>query len=144
MGSFSARLEQDMQSDPGLRVEPKFGTVYSTYRAVQIVTRNIFKEIVWTVILLGIGVVVPFLSVVTVPLIFIVQAYYAGFGNIDVCIGRHLDVRQSIDYIKRNRLMTVTNGAIFLGILLIPIIGAFLAPMLATASATISVAKDMD
>lgn len=142
MGVFSEKLERERFGDEKVSVEPKFGAAYSTYRGVRIASRNIIKELFWTIVLLLLSVVIPFLSVVTVPLIFIVQAYYAGFGNMDISIGRHLDFKDSVDYVKRNRLMVTANGAIFLAILLIPVIGTFLAPMLATSASTLSMAKD--
>ena len=138
MGTFSEKLERDRLGEEAMQVEPKFGAIYSTYRGVRIASRNIVKELFWTAILLLSSVFIPFLSVVTVPLIFLVQSYYAGFGNMDVSIGRHKDINASIQYVKQNKLMITANGAIFLGLLLIPILGAFLAPMLATSASTLS------
>ena len=142
MGTFSEKLELDRVGQSAISVEPKFGAVYSTYRGVRIASRNIIKELFWTAILLIASVIIPFLSVATVPLIFLVQSYYAGFGNMDVSIGRHKDVNSSIQYVKQNKLMVTANGAVFLALLLIPLLGAFLAPMLATSASTISMLEN--
>lgn len=145
MGAFSEKLEQDNRSsEVGRMNDQGFSTAYSTYRGIRIASRNIFKELFWSGILLFLSIVVPILSIIVVPLIFVIQAYYAGFGNMDVCIGRHLDVQSSIRYIKKNRLMVTVNGAIFLALLLIPILGAFLAPMLATSASTLSMQDNLN
>ncbi len=138
MGAFSEKLERDYLGEDAIEVEPKFGAMYSTYRGVRIASRNIVKELFWTAVLMLSSVFIPFLSVLTVPLIFLVQSYYAGFGNMDVCIGRHKDVNSSIQYVKQNKLMVTANGAVFIALLLIPVLGAFLAPMLATSASTLS------
>jgi CysZ protein len=77
-------------------------------------------------------------------LIFIIQAYYAGFGNFDYYLERYANVSQSKYFVSRNKGLAVGNGAVFLALLLIPIAGLFLAPALATTAATVEGIKRRD
>jgi CysZ protein len=57
---------------------------------------------------------------------------------LDYTLERFYTVRQSVDFSQRHRGMAIGNGAVFLGLLAVPILGLFLAPALATAAATIA------
>jgi len=82
---------------------------------------------------------------VTAPLIFLVQAYYAGFGILDYWMERHYRVADSILYIRDHRLDAVGLGTVYLGLLLIPFIGPVIAPVLGATAATIyAVENDFD
>ena len=76
---------------------------------------------------------------VVVPIgIVLIQAYYAGFGNLDYFMDRHYSVKDSIAFVNRNKGVALGNGLGFLALLAIPIIGVFLAPTLGVAAATLS------
>jgi CysZ protein len=51
---------------------------------------------------------------------------------------RHFDRKNSRIFIKSNRGLAIGNGAVFIFLILIPILGAFIAPTLATISGTLS------
>ncbi len=106
-------------------------------RSVHISLRNLLKELFYTVLVLALGLFAPFLVVVPI-LLFFIQAYYAGCGSLDYTLERFYTVRQSVDFSQRHRGMAIGNGAVFLGLLAVPILGLFLAPVLATAAATIA------
>lgn len=105
-------------------------------RGLRIALRNITREIFFTGILLILGLI-PIFSLFSTIGIFIVQAYYAGFGNFDYYLERHHNVRESIRYIKRNRWAAIGNGVVFVGLLL-TIIGFLFAPVLGAIAATIN------
>ena len=66
---------------------------------------------------------------------FLVQSYYAGFGNMDYTLERHFKYRESIDFVKNNRGQALGNGIIFNAMLLIPIVGIILVlPISVTAA----------
>ena len=66
-----------------------------------------------------------------------VQAYYAGFGNIDYTLERHFNYKDSISFVKQHRGFAIGNGIIFMLFLLIPIIGVILVlPLSVTAAST--------
>jgi len=111
--------------------------VKSMARGIRLSVANLSKEITFVVLLL-ICSFIPLVGLVTTALIFLVESYYAGFGNLDFFMERRYNVRDSRQFVKENRGLAIGNGAVFLGLLFIPIIGAFFAPTLCTISGTIS------
>jgi len=110
----------------------------SLIRGLRIALRNITKELFLTGLLLLLGLI-PVVGIASAVLIFIVQANYAGFGACDFYMERHFSVKQSVRFIRKNRGIAIANGAIFLGLLAIPIVGFFLAPILTAIGATLTV-----
>jgi CysZ protein len=105
------------------------------WRGLRINIRNLFKELMYT-LLLFIASFIPGAAVITAPLIFIVQSYYAGFGNMDYYLERHLNVSESARFVRDFKGLAIGNGIVFILLLMIPVVGLFLAPTLATAAAT--------
>ncbi len=83
-------------------------------RGVRIAIRNLFKELLFTVILLILGIFFAPFSAVG---LFMVQAYYFGFGNMDFALERHFGVHDSIRFVKQNRAMALGNGAVIVVLL---------------------------
>ena len=75
--------------------------------------------------------------------LFLVQAYYAGFGNMDYSLERHHSISGSIRFIRRNRWLAMGNGTVFM-LLLMTGIGFLFAPPLSTIAGTIEVVKRLD
>jgi CysZ protein len=107
------------------------------WRGIRISLRNIIRELLLTVLILIVSAILPFLAIFGGPLIFAVQAYFAGFGNIDFTLERHLGVRGSVRFIRNHKGLAVGNGVIFVLLLMIPVVGLFLAPGLSTVAGTI-------
>ncbi len=108
-------------------------------RGIRIALRNIWRELLFTVIITIVGVVLVVAAPLVPILIFLVQAYYAGFGNIDYTLERkRFNVSQSVRFVRRHRLWAVGNGALFLGFIAIPVVGMFLGPVLGAVAATLS------
>ncbi len=112
-------------------------------RALRINLRNIIREIFLTLLLLLLSLI-PLFSVFTGILILLVQAYYAGFGNYDFWAERHFTYRSTIRFMKARKGMLAGNGIVYIFILAIPVIGAFLAPPLATVASTMEGVRAMD
>lgn len=100
-------------------------------RGIRLNVRNLIVEILW---------IIPFFIFSFIPLIgfiFLVQAYYAGFGNMDYTLERHLSYKESVAFVRKNRGIAIGNGIVFMGILLIPIIGILIVlPLSVVASTT--------
>ena len=105
------------------------------WRGVRINLRNLSKELLFTVPILLIGFV-PVIGIFSSLLLFLVQAYYAGFGNMDYTLERHFKYKESIDFVKTNKGIAIGNGIVFMLFLLIPIIGIIIVlPLSVTAAA---------
>lgn len=113
------------------------------YRGLGITLRNLSKELFFTLILLILSLFPP-IAFVTGPAILLVQAYYAGFGNMDYYMERHFNMKDSASFVKRYKGLAIGNGAVFLLMLFVPIIGFILAPTFATIASSVEVHKRME
>lgn len=106
------------------------------WRGIRINVRNLFKELLLTIPILLIGFI-PVIGIVSTVLLFLVQAYYAGFGNMDYTLERHFKYKESILFVRKNRGIAIGNGIVFMLFLLIPVIGIILVlPLSVTAAST--------
>lgn len=104
------------------------------YRGVRINLRNLSYEVLITIPLLLLSLI-PVVGILFWVIGFLVQSYYAGFGNMDYTLERHLKYRESVDFVKSNRGYAIGNGIVFNAMLLIPIIGIILVlPVSVTAA----------
>ena len=65
-----------------------------------------------------------------------VQAYYAGFGNMDYTLERHYGYKESVQFVKRHKGVAIGNGILFTIMLFIPVIGVLLVLPLSVTAAT--------
>ena len=105
------------------------------WRGIRINLRNLLKEILFTIPLILIGFI-PVIGIISTILIFLVQAYYAGFGNIDYTLERHFKYDESIKFVRKNRGIAIGNGIVFMLFLLIPLIGIIIVLPLSVTAAT--------
>ncbi len=97
-------------------------------------------ELLLTIPIIILGFI-PVIGIVSSVLLFLVQAYYAGFGNMDYTLERHLKYNESITFVRKNRGLAIGNGIIFMLFLFIPIIGVILVlPLSVTAASKETVA----
>ena len=108
-------------------------------RGLRIALRNIFRELGATLFLLVLGLI-PVFTPFTTVLIFILQAYYAGFSNLDFVLERHYRFRESVQFVQCNKMLAIGNGAVFM-LLLFTFIGFLFALPLGTVAATIAATK---
>lgn len=104
-------------------------------RGIRISLRNIVRELLFTFLLFLLGLF-PLFSPFAPVAIFIVSAYYAGFGNMDYTLERFYQVRQSVAFVRRHRGLAIGNGTVFL-LLLLTGVGFFFALPLGTVAATV-------
>ncbi len=106
------------------------------WRGVKINIRNLGLELLFTVPILVIGFI-PIIGVASPILLFLVQSYYAGFGNMDYTLERHFTYSESIGFVRKNRGLAIGNGIVFMMLLLIPVVGIILVlPLSVTAAST--------
>jgi CysZ protein len=104
------------------------------WRGIRINIRNLGKELLFTLPLLLLKFI-PVVNILSTVLLFLLQAYYAGFGNMDYTLERHFKYRESINFVGRHKGIAIGNGIIFILFLLIPVVGVILVlPMSVTAS----------
>ena len=112
------------------------------FRGLRIAFHNIIRELFYMILILIVGLI-PFFSPIAPFLIIGVQAYYAGFGNMDYTLERHASVKNSIRFVRANKGLALGNGLVFLGLLAIGI-GFLIAPPLAAVAATVETTKRLD
>lgn len=132
MSFLSEKVERELagQQAPTMSLTQ---AMHDLVRGLRIALRLIIRELFFTLILVVPGVVPVFTPLVAV-FIFIIQAYYAGFGNMDFTLERHFSVRDSVQFVRRNRGLAIGNGVVYL-LLFLTGIGFLVALPLATIAA---------
>ncbi len=136
MSPLAERVEQHLT---GRKSTAKFNlshTISDLIRGLRVAIRNIIREVFFTLLLMLAGLIMPVIAPITTVLAFLVQAYYAGFGNMDYTLERHANVRQSARFVRQNRGLAMGNGSVFL-FFIFTIVGVIIAPPLATVAAAI-------
>ncbi|MDO7137800.1 EI24 domain-containing protein [Algibacter lectus] len=105
-------------------------------RGIKINGRNLLMELLLTIPLLILKFI-PVINIFSAILLFFLQAYYAGFGNMDYTLERHFKYKQSVQFVRKNRGLAIGNGIVFILFLLIPIIGVILVLPLSVTAATV-------
>ncbi len=144
LGPLSEKVERLATGQPAPPFSLK-NTVRDTLRALRITFRNLLREMIYTLLLLALNLIPLVGSAIASVSIFLIQAYYAGFGNMDpVLERRHMDVSQRVRFVSRHRWLAMGNGAVFVLLMFVPVIGWFLAPAYGTVGATLMVLQDID
>lgn len=103
-------------------------------RGIKINIRNLVWELLLSIPLLLLSLI-PVVGILATASLFLIQAYYAGFGNMDYTLERHFRYRESINFVKAHRGFAIGNGIVFMLFLLIPVIGIILVlPISVTAA----------
>ena len=106
------------------------------WRGIKINIRNLGKEILITIPILLLKFI-PVVNIFSTILLFLVQAYYAGFGNMDYTLERHLNYKDSINFVGKNKGTSIGNGIIFMLCLLIPVLGIIIVLPLSVTAASL-------
>lgn len=110
------------------------------WRGIKINMRNLGKELLITIPILLLKFI-PVVNIFSTILLFFVQAYYAGFGNMDYTLERHLNYHKSIQFLKKHKGIAIGNGIVFILFLFIPVIGVILVLPLSVTAASINTVK---
>ncbi|GHC44957.1 EI24 domain-containing protein [Ulvibacter litoralis] len=134
MSPVSEKIEHHLLGD--LHIHRDTTNAAQLWRGVRINVRNLLMELLFTIPILLLSLI-PFVNIFSSVLLFLVQSYYAGFGNMDYTLERHFKYDESIQFVKRNKGIAIGNGIVFMAMLLIPVVGIILVlPLSVTASTT--------
>lgn len=134
MGPISKKIEDHFTD--GNSVEITSNSFQLLMRGIRISLRNLFRELILTIPILLLGII-PLIGVFSTVLLFLMQAYFAGFGNMDYTLERHYNYKKSVRFVKQNRGLATGNGIVFMLFLLLPVLGVILVlPFSVTAATT--------
>lgn len=107
------------------------------WRGIRINVRNLAKELLVTLPILLLNIIPLIGSIASTVLLFLVQAYYAGFGNMDYTLERHFKYKESLQFVRKYRGIAIGNGLVFMLFLFIPVIGIIIVLPLSVTAATL-------
>lgn len=113
------------------------------WRGVRINVRNLFMELLLTIPILLLKFI-PVINIFSTILLFMVQAYYAGFGNMDYTLERHFQYKKSLQFVRQRRGLAIGNGVVFLLLLLIPVVGVILVLPLSVTAASVKTVETLN
>lgn len=114
-------------------------------RGVLVALRNLIIEVLIIAVFTVTGILFPIVSPLLFVLMFVVSAYFYGFSMMDYNNERHrLSIREGTQLIRRNRILTVSNGAFFDLLMRVPVIGITFAPILGCVGATLALHRKYD
>jgi CysZ protein len=143
MSPLSERIEAHLL---GQKIKVRFNPVRAAkeiWRGMRVSLRNLTRELIYTAVLFLLGFI-PIIGLLSAPAIFAVQAYFVGFGNMDYTLERHMGVKESADFVGDYKGLAIANGSIFLFLLMIPVLGLFLAPSLATVASAVETVQRLE
>ena len=138
MGPISKKIEDDFT---GVTSQTQVSSPLTLmFRSIKISSRNLFRELLLSIPILILGLI-PLIGFFSLFLLFLMQAYFAGFGNMDYTLERHFSYQKSIQFVKANKGIAIGNGLVFMLFLLIPFVGVIFIIPFSVTSATISTVK---
>lgn len=141
MGPISKKIEDDFI---GVTSQVQVSSPLTLmFRSLKISSRNLFRELLFSIPILLLGII-PFIGFFSLIFLFLMQAYFAGFGNMDYTLERHFSYQKSIQFVKKNKGIAIGNGLVFMLFLLIPFLGVILVHPLSVTAATIVTVKSIN
>ena len=138
MGPISKKIEDDFT---GVTSQTQVSSPLTLmFRSIKISSRNLFRELLLSIPILILGLI-PLIGFFSLFLLFLMQAYFAGFGNMDYTLVRHFSYQKSIQFVKANKGIAIGNGLVFMLFLLIPFVGVIFIIPFSVTSATIATVK---
>ncbi len=112
-------------------------------RGIRINIRNLLRELLFMMPLIILSFI-PVIGIIATIFIFLIQAYYVGFGNMDYTMERHFSYKDSIQFVRKNRGTAIGNGIVFVFMLFIPIIGFIITLPISVVAASAETVKILD
>lgn len=106
------------------------------FRGVDIGIKSFFKQMIGTAVVMLLGFIFP-INLSIPLLIFIIQGYFTGFSFMDYTLERYnLSPKESLEFLKKQRVYAALCGGIFTILFFIPIVGIFIAPLVTCVATT--------
>jgi CysZ protein len=103
-------------------------------RGVFIALRNLFIELILTVLMFVLSFI-PIIGWFSAIVLFFISAYFYGFSFLDYAIERKkLNITQSVQFMRENKGIVIANGFVFSLCLIIPFCGVSLSSFAAIIS----------
>ena len=137
LGSLSEAIEA---LETGRKPEPIGfkGYVKDIIRALRLSIRNMIREIL-------LCFAAGFIPLVGPIVILGISAYYYGFGYVDYVLERkRFNIRQSVAFMRKRTGLAVGLGIPTMLLMLVPIVGWMIAPVYATAAATLETMDELE
>jgi len=141
MGPVSEKIEIHLLGKSHEQKENNFRV--QLWRGIRINVRNLSMELLLTIPILLFGLI-PVIGFIATILLFLMQAYYAGFGNMDYTLERYFNYNKSIKFVRKHKGEAIGNGIVFMLFLLIPIVGVILVLPLSVTAATVQTIELLD
>lgn len=110
-------------------------------RGLQIAARNLIRQSGFTLVFMILSFV-PVVGWLSTWVIARKDWYYYGFSMLDYSCERHrMNAKESVRFIKRHNILATINGLVFYLLLLIPVLGALVAPSYCVIAATLAFLK---
>ena len=105
-------------------------------RGIDIGLKSFFKQMFGTCVVMLLGFIFP-INLSIPLLIFIIQGYFTGFSFMDYTLERYnLSPKESLDFLKKQRVYAALCGGIFTLLFFIPVVGIFIAPLITCVATT--------
>ena len=105
MGPISKKIEDDFT---GVTSQTQVSSPLTlVFRSIKISSRNLLRELLLSIPILILGLI-PLIGFFSLFLLFLMQAYFAGFGNMDYTLERHFSYQKSIQFVKENKVTPET------------------------------------
>jgi CysZ protein len=106
------------------------------WRGIVISSKGFIREMIGTLIITLLSFIFP-INILVPLMLYLIQSYYTGFSFMDYTLERHdFNAEHSFKFLKENKLFAITSGGIFIILFLIPVLGFFMAPILAAVAIT--------
>lgn len=142
MTPVSEKVEQYLTGIDVHETETKSNFMKQLVRSIRLNTRNLTIELLITIPLLFLSLI-PVVGLIATFFLFYYQSFYTGFGNLDYTLERHLNYKESKDFVKKHKGIAIGNGLIFTLMLFIPLVGIMITLPISTIAATIDSVKKL-
>lgn len=134
LGYVSERVETHLT---GQKFDFSFGdNIRFLLRGMDIGLKSFFRQMVGTCAVMLLGFIFP-INLSIPLLIFIIQGYFTGFSFMDYTLERYnLSPKESLQFLKKQRVYAALCGGIFTLLFFIPLIGIFIAPLITCVATT--------